>query len=614
MPIKKEVSIKKPRIIKKTKVSDEKKTPQRQSLEELGKSMSESFTPNNTSHKKTTSQKKSEEVEEVVRVVPLGGLEEVGRNMMFFEYKDEIIVVDAGLQFPIKETPGVDFIIPNTEYLAKNKHKVKALIITHGHYDHIGALPFIIGPIGNPTVYTCALPKEMIVRRQKEYRNAPKLDVDVIKPGDTRKLGKYFEAEFFQLEHTIPDTIGTVIKTPIGNICYFTDFKLDYTTEGDTPIIKEFERIGKQGIHTLVMDSTNAWKEGRTVSERLVEKNISELIEKSPGRIVIATFASLLTRLYEIIKIAQQQKRKIFIGGFSMKTNIQIAQNLGYMKIPKDVIIPLEEMHKYNDDKIIFLCTGAQGESNAQLMRIATGEHNHFETKEGDTFILSSSAIPGNEVAIQTLKDLLTRQGGRVMQSSHMDIHSSGHATKEEIKDAVNAIKPRFILPAHGQFFMRAANRDNAVECGIKKENVIMLDNGQVGMLTKETAKATQESIESSYVLVDGLGVGDVGEIVLRDRRMLAEEGMIVIIATMRKHDSRLLKNPDIISRGFIYLKENREIMDEMRKKIRIIIENQKTQGVDVDYLKSLIRDQIGSHIFRKTQRRPMILPVIIEI
>jgi len=557
---------------------------------------------------------KKTEREDAVWFVPLGGFEEIGRNMMFFEHKNEIVIIDAGLQFPEETTPGIDYIIPNTSYLETKKANIKALIITHGHYDHIGALPYLIQKIGNPRIYCAAITKEMIAKRQEEFRNSPKLNIQIVKAGDKVRFGDYFEAQFFDLDHTVPDTIGTILKTPIGNIVHFTDFKLDYNKEGQAIGLDEFRQIGKMGVHTLLIDSTNADIPGRNVSERIVEENLAKLFEKAEGRVIVATFASLITRLGEMVKIGLELKRKIFISGYSMKTNVQIAQNLGYLKIPKGTILPMEELHKYKDDKILILCTGAQGEPNASLMRIANSEHRFIKAKTGDTFILSSSIIPGNERAVQILKDNLTRQGARVVQSKDIDIHSSGHAPEEELKETMGLVKPRYIIPTHGYYFKRAANRDLAIKAGVKKENILLMDNGQAAELTKTSARITDKTVDASYVLVDGLGIGDVSEIVLRDRRVLAQEGMVVIIATLSRQDGRLIKNPDIISRGFIYLDKNKEMLDNIRRRLRSIVEQLHHQPVDADYLKSLIRDQIGDFLFRKTQRRPMILPAVIEI
>ncbi|MFH1759308.1 MAG: ribonuclease J [Patescibacteria group bacterium] len=552
--------------------------------------------------------------EDHLRFIPLGGLEEIGRNMMLFEYKNEIVIIDAGLQFPEETTPGIDYIIPNVSYLQKKKANIRALIITHGHYDHTGAIPYIMGKIGNPTIYCAALTKAMIAKRQEEFKNSPKLNIEIVKAGDKVEFGQYLQGEFFDLDHTVPDTIGTILKTPAGNLVHFSDFKLDYDQNNKPVGLKEFEKIGKRGVHTLFIDSTNADVPGRNVPEKIVEQNLEKLFVEAKGRIVVATFSSLITRLGEIIKIAINLKRKVFVSGYSMKTNLQIAQNLKYLKFPQGAILPMEEMKKYKDEKIMVLCTGAQGEPNASLMRIANGQHKFIETKSGDTFFLSSSIIPGNERSVQTLKDNLTRQGARVIQSKDIDIHSSGHASEEELKDVIKLIKPKFLIPTHGYYFKRAANRDNAIRCGIKKDDITLIDNGQVAELTKTSVKVTDEQVDASYVMVDGLGVGDVGEIVLRDRRVLAEEGMVVIIITLDKHNGRLLKNPDIISRGFIYLKENKEMLDDIRRRLRSIIERIRHQHIEAEYLKSLIRDQIGEFVYRKTQRRPMILPVVIEV
>lgn len=553
--------------------------------------------------------------EEPLRFAALGGFEEIGRNCMFFEYRDEIVILDLGLQFPEEETPGVDFIIPNITYLTERKKNIKALIITHAHYDHIGAIPYLIGKLNNPPIYATALTKEIIKKRQEDFTNAPKLDIQVIKNGDRVKLSNYFEADFFGVAHNIPDTAGVMLATPIGNIAHFADFKLEFDKDNNPLNLKDLQRIAKQKIHALMLDSTNAETPGFSLSEKIVEKNLEELFKKAPGRIIVGIFASLLTRIGEIIKIADKIGRHVAISGFSMKSNIQIARNLGYIKAPKELIIPIEEIHKYKDDKIIMLCTGAQGEPNASMMRIANGEHRHIQIKQNDTVIFSASVIPGNERSVQVLKDNLSRQGAKVYHSKIIDIHSSGHAPQEELKLIMKIMKPKFFMPVHGFYSMRNTNKELAQEIGIPKENILMPASGQVVEFTKTNAKTIKENIPVYYIMVDGLGVGDVEEVVLRDRRVLAQEGMVVIIATLDRRNGRILKNPDIISRGFIYLRENQHLLDEIRKRLHGLI-NQipRAQPLDADYLKSLIRDQIGQFLYNKTQRRPMILPVIIEI
>ena len=553
---------------------------------------------------------------EAVRFAALGGLEEVGRNMMFFEYKDEIVIIDAGLQFPEETTPGIDFIIPNISYLEANKKNVKAMIITHGHYDHIGAIPYIMEKIGNPTIYTTALNKAIISRRQEEFINAPKINFELVKIGETRQLSENFKAIFFGVAHTIPDSVGVVLDTPSGKMVYPGDFRLDYDIDGNPKDMDVWRGLAEQKIHALFLDSTGADREGYSISERVVEAEIEKIFKKSDGRIIIGTFSSLLERLAEIIKIAERHDRKIFISGFSMKTNIQIAQNLGYMKIKKDTVVPLEEIGRYRDDKVVVLCTGAQGEPNASLMRIANGEHKHVKIKKGDTVLLSSSIIPGNERSVQILMDDIARQGGIIYHSKMVDIHSSGHAPQEELKMVMKIVKPKFFVPVHGYYFMRWRNAQLAQDVlKMKPEQAMIVDNGQVISFAKTAAEITEERIPTYYVMVDGLGVGDVGEVVLRDRLALAQEGMVVIISTLDRRTGRFLKNPDIISRGFIYLKENKELVEELRKQIRSLIGRiPRHQQMDQDYVKTLIRNQIGQFLYRKTKRRPMILPVVIEI
>ncbi len=550
-----------------------------------------------------------------LRFVPLGGLEEVGRNCMFFEYKNEIVIVDLGLQFPEEETPGIDYIIPNIEYLAKKKVNIQAVILTHAHYDHIGAVPHLMGKLGNPPIYTTSLTKAIVDKRQDDFPNSPKLNIEIVKNGDVVRLSNFFEAEFFGVPHTVPETTGVVLKTPVGNMVHFADFRIEYDEKGVAHGLEEFERIGKLGVHTFTIDSTNAEKEGKTISEKTVEKNLEDIFRKAEGRIIIATFASLLTRIAEIIKIAEKIGRKVALSGYSMKANVQIAQNLGFIKAKQGAIITLEEIHKYHDNKLLILSTGAQGESNASLMKIVNGEHRQVKIKPSDTVVLSSSVIPGNEKSVQVVKDNLSRQGAVVYHSALIDIHSSGHAPKEDLKLVMKLINPKFLVPVHGYYFMRAANGQSAREVGIPKENVKLMDNGQVAELTKDGFKITQESVPAFYVMVDGLGVGDVEEVVLRDRRALAQEGMIVIIITIDRDKSKLLKSPDIISRGFIYMKENQEVLEEIRKRIRALMTRLPSyQPLEPDYLKTLIRDQIGQLLYNKTRRRPMILPVVIEI
>jgi ribonuclease J len=553
---------------------------------------------------------------DAVRFVPLGGMEEIGRNCMFFEYKNEIIVVDAGLQFPEEETPGIDYIIPNTTYLEKKKENVHAIILTHGHYDHIGALPYVAQKLGNPPIYATSITKAIVERRQEDFPNAPKLNVITIKNGDEIKLSNNFTAFFFGVPHTIPESTAVLLKTPAGNIVNFGDFRIDYNEKGEPQNLEEFERVGQMGIHTFLIESTNAEKPGHSLSEKTVEKNLEEIFKAAEGRIILATFASLLTRIAEIIKIAERLGRKVALNGYSMRTNVQIAETLGFIKAKEGTIVSVEDAVKMRDDKVLILSTGAQGESNAGLMKIINGEHRHIRIKPGDTMVLSASVIPGNERNVQTVKDNLARQGAIVYHSDLIDIHASGHAPKDDLKLAMKLMKPKFLAPIHGNYYKRATNGLSAREIGIPKDHIFIMDNGQVAELTKDKFLVTKETVPAYYVMVDGLGVGDVEEVVLRDRRALAQEGMLVIILTIaRGKGARLLKNPDIISRGFIYLKENQDIIEEIRKRLRALLGRLPAhQEMEPDYLKTLVRDQIGQFIYGKTRRRPMILPVIIEI
>lgn len=565
--------------------------------------------------KQITPPKRTSTKKDALRLVPLGGLEEIGRNMSFMEYKDDIVIVDMGFQFPEEDTPGIDYIIPNISYLQSKKENIRGVILTHGHLDHIGAVPYLMSKLGNPPIYTLKLTKAMVEKRQEEFVNAPKLNIVAVKYGDKVKLGTNFEIEFFGVQHTIPDTTGIIAKTPVGNIAHFADFRIDYDLKGNPQHIESLDHVGKQNIHTLMIDSTNAMEKGRSVSESDVEKNLEMLFKEAKGRIIVATFSSMLTRIAEMIKIAEKLDRKVIINGRSMEQNVQIAKQLGYMKIKEGTIIPKQEVNKHKDNKLFILSTGAQGESNAGLMRIVNGEHKHIQLKKGDSMIFSSSVIPGNERSVQNLRDIIARQGVKVITYKHIDIHASGHAPQDDIKMVIEKVKPKYVVPVHGNHFMLVENKYNAMEVGIKEDNVKIFDNGQVGLITKDDFELTDEYLPAHYIMVDGLGVGDVEEVVLRDRLVLAEEGMIVIIATLDRKTGRLLKNPDIISRGFIYLRDNQDLLKDMRMKIKNIVNRiPRHQKVESDYIKALFRDQVGQFVYDKTQRRPMILPVIIEV
>jgi ribonuclease J len=558
---------------------------------------------------------KPEPSEETVKFVALGGVEEIGRNCSFFEYKNQIVIIDVGIQFPEENTPGVDYIIPNVSYLEQKKANIQGIILTHGHYDHIAAIHYLIEKLGNPIIYASPFTRAIVEKRHEEFPNVPKLRFINVETGKRIKISEDFTVEFLEVEHTIPESLGFLLETPAGNMVSFGDFRLDFDKHGKVRNLEVFDRLRDRDIHTAFMDSTSADIAGKGASEETVEANLEALIKGAKGRVIVALFASLVDRILEIINIADRLGRKVTVNGRSMKTNLEIARQLGYMKDKKDLIFPLEEINKHRDDKVLLLTTGTQGEANAGLMRIVNGEHRVVALKPTDTVIFSSSVIPGNERSVQTLTDNIARQVDQIYNSALLDIHAGGHIHAEDAKIVLEHVKPRFIVPIHGYYFKRKTYQKVAEMAGLKKEQVILLDNGQVLSLSKDSAKILDRTVPSFYIMVDGLGVGDVEEIVLRDRLALAQEGMAVIVLTIDRRQGKLLKSPDIISRGFIYLKENQNILEEMRKKVRSLMARIPShQPLDSDYVKGLVRDQMGQFIYQKTHRRPMILPVIIEI
>jgi len=552
---------------------------------------------------------------ENLKIIPLGGLGEVGRNMMLFEYKEKILIIDMGFRMPEEDMPGIDCIIPNISYLKGKEKNIVGLVITHGHYDHIGAIPYSLEKIGNPQIYTGALTRGIILKRQEDFTQS-KLNIHIVKNGDRIDLSP-FKVEFFRQNHSIPDNFGLFISTPVGNIVHTSDFKFDQSPVNDLPTdFKKLEEFSKRNVLLLLSDSTGAEDEGHSLSEKKIMENLEEIFKNCQGRILTATFASLINRVQQIITLSEKYGRKVAIDGYSMKSNVEICKKLGYIKTKPNTLIGPNQVSNFPDSKITFLCTGAQAEGSAVLMRITNKEHRFFRIKKGDSIIFSSSVIPGNERAVQFLKDDLYRQKAIVFHYRMMDIHAGGHAKKEEQAEMIKIIKPRFFMPIHGQYSMLVSHGEIARSCKIPDKNIIIAENGKVVNLSQNNIFIEKKEVMSNYIMVDGLGIGDVGEIVLRDRQNLAKDGMFVIIVVIDRSTGKIRNSPDIISRGFVYLKESKELLTETRRNIIKIVNHAVGSSGSVNwiYVKDEIRNKLGAFLYKKTERRPMILPVIIEI
>ncbi len=552
----------------------------------------------------------------VLRVIPVGGMEEVGRNMTILEYGNDILIIDMGLQFPEEDMPGIDYIIPNAEYLKGKEDNIVGVVITHAHYDHIGAIPHLIPILGNPPLYGTNLTLAIIKRRQEEYNF--KLDLNEITNDSKLTLG-VFKLEFFGVSHNIPASVGVIVHTPEGIIIHTGDFKIDERSDiaGHTEMEKLVE-IAKLKPLLLMSDSTNAAQIGKQHSEIDIVTELEEIVKNAKGRLIFGTFASLLGRLNEIIQLAAKHKKKIIIEGRSMKINVEIAKELGYITIPPNTVIPVEEMDRHPRKDIMILATGAQGEDRAVLMRIANHEHRFIVVEPGDTFVFSSSVIPGNERTVQRLTDKLYREGVDVINYRLMDIHAGGHAKQEDLKKMIETIKPKFFMPIEGNHSFLCIHGKVAKRAGIPDDNIIIADNGQVTECFGGICTKTKERIPSDYVFVDGLGVGDVGDVVLRDRQMMAKDGMFVVIVTFDNHTRTVKGNADIISRGFIYMRESKDLLMEVRKLVRKVVEQSAGDHIRGEinwvYIKDNIREEVGSFLYNKTHRHPMVLPVVIEI
>jgi len=550
-----------------------------------------------------------------LKIAVLGGLEEVGRNCTLIEYNGDIILIDMGLQFPEEDMPGIDYIIPNINYLKGKEKNIRGVIITHAHYDHIGGIPHLIPALGYPPIYGLPLTNAIIKKRQDDYKNLRPLNIHNINISEKLFLGS-FELEFFHLNHNIPDSMGVVIHTPEGTIVHTGDWKFDYQPAGEPPAdLQKIARIGSNGVLALLSDSTNASQPGHQISESEIKTNLHDIIAQAPGRIIIGTFASLLSRIKQIIEISESLGKVIALDGYSMKSNVEIAKELGYMKFSPKTLIDLKQTNDYPENKVVIICTGAQGEKNASLMRIANGEHRTITLVQGDTVVFSSSVIPGNERTVQRLKDTLFRKGAEVIHYQMMDVHAGGHAKADDVKLMIRLINPKYFIPIEGNHFLLHYNARVATSMGFDKENVFIADNGQVMEFAHGTGTLTKTKLPADYVFVDGLGVSDETNIVLRDRQVLAEDGMVVIIATVDSKTGKLIQNPDIISRGFVFLKEHKELIEDLRHRVKkLVLDSDPLSWADTNYIRNKIRDYVGQFLFSKTEKRPMVLPVVIEV
>lgn len=561
----------------------------------------------------------------VMRVIPLGGCEEVGRNMTIFEYylkgeekNKDIIIIDMGLQFPEEDMPGIDFIIPNIEYLKGQEKNVRAVIFSHGHLDHIGAAPILLEKLGNPVIVGRPLTLEMIKHRQEDYKkNTSKnlKNIYIKSLDDQLKLGK-FKISFFPVEHSVMDAVGIILETPAGTIIHPGDWSMD-RNEKNVPTLSYHHLSNLKTPTVLMLEALAATHEpNRRVTEKDMLDNLSRLINGAPGRVIIGTFASQVERIKQIIEIAGRADKKVALDGYSMKINIEIAEKLGYVKIPKTSVIPISEIHKYDHKKLVILCTGAQGESNAVMSRIVNNNHKYIKIQKDDTIVFSSSIIPGNERTIQRLKDNMYRLSDNVIHSDVMDVHVSGHGTTEDIVEMLKQIQPTYFLPVYANHYMLKEAAKIAVNHGFPKDKIFVLDNGSILEFDgQNNPKLLDKKITTDYIFVDGLGVGDISHVVLRDRKVMAEDGMLVVIVTVDKRTGQLVHSPDIISRGFIYMKENKKLVEDTRYRVKKILHDTDPKiEAFPDYIKNKIRNDIGQFLFQKIERRPMVLPVVIEV
>lgn len=547
-----------------------------------------------------------------LKIVPIGGLGEIGKNMMVIEYDKDIIVIDAGLMFPNEEMLGIDLVIPDITYLLEHKEKIRGIVITHAHEDHIGALPYVLPQLNVP-IYCTRLAKGLISGKLKERKALAQAKINVITTGSPFNLGR-FKIEFYPVCHSIPDAVGLIIQTPVGTVIHSGDFKLDHTPVSGPPTdLSRLAQIGGQEVLLLLADSTYAELPGYTPSEKVVDEALDRIMAKAPGRVIITTFASLVSRVQQIINAAARHQRRVFITGRSMIDTVKITTELGYLKIPDGVIARIDELRNMPHEKIVIITTGSQGEPTSGLVRIANRDHRQVNITKGDTVVYSASPIPGNESLINRTIDSLFKQGADVYYGSIAQTHVHGHASQEELKLLMRLVKPKYFMPIHGEYRHLNLHARLAQSVGIPAKNTFVLEDGDVLELTPNWAKVTGK-ISTGNVYVDGLSVGDVGGIILRNRKMLSRDGIVVVIIAVNKQTGKLVSRPDIVSRGFVDINESKDMLEESRDLVAKILEHGRSHTAEWGFADSKVRDALNRFYYEHTKRRPMILPVMVKV
>src|SRR5665213_190426 len=555
--------------------------------------------------------------ENVVRIIPLGGVEEIGRNMTAIETADDIFILDCGFQFREDDTPGIDYILPNTGYLEERRDKIRGLIISHGHLDHIGGIPYIIDRIGNPTIYTRKLTGKMILKRQEEFSHLPQTNIREVEKDEVIKLGKT-TLRFFGVTHTVPDSMGIIIETKWGDVVFTGDIKLNHR-DGD-PSDEEKREFGifkDRKVLALLMDSTNVWQPGFSIPEYNVYQTLEKIEKDSNGRLIIAMFASHLERLIRVIQFEEEAHKKVVIDGRSMRTNIEIARELGLVKYKDDTVVPVEDMDHFPPEKLLILATGAQGDEFASLARIGNKSHKYIRLQPTDTIVLSSSVIPGNERAVQKLKDNLSRQGAHIITYHTSDVHASGHGNRGEAEWIHKQIHPKFFVPVHGYHYMLRVHADVAVELGMDAKHIVIPDNSSlIDIIDGEKITKLPIKAPAEMRVVEGQTVSEISDVLMRDRKALGQEGFCVVVATVDRRTGKLHKSPDIISRGFVYLRDNKELMDQTRLIIRKSVETslRNPRAVDLDQARDDLAESVSRFLLQRTQKRPIVIPVIVSV